>query len=104
MLVEDDNQDGKPDMAVFDAGVYATAESTGYGNPPQLLLTRPDVTHELSSALADAVAAHRHSLGPDLPGEPSRAGTFRSSPIRAEWSSRNRRFPGWAISRPPTSR
>ena len=52
------------------AGVYATAESTGYGNPPQLLLSRPDVTHELSSALADAVAAHRHSLGTDLPGEP----------------------------------
>ena len=46
--------------------VYATAESTGYGNPPQLLLSRPDFTHELSSALADAVAAHRHSLGPDL--------------------------------------
>ena len=70
VLVEDFNQDGTPDMAVFDAGVYATAESTGYGNPPQLLLSRPDFTHELSSALADAVAAHRHSLGPDLPGEP----------------------------------
>ena len=67
---EDFDQDGTPDMAVFDAGVYATAESTGYGNPPQLLLSRPDFTHELSSALADAVAAHRHSLGPDLPGEP----------------------------------
>ncbi len=66
VLVEDFNQDGTPDMAVFDAGVYATAESTGYGNPPQLLLSRPDFTHELSSALADAVAAHRHSLGPDL--------------------------------------
>ena len=37
VLVEDFNQDGTPDMAVFDAGVYATAESTGYGNPPQLL-------------------------------------------------------------------
>ena len=70
VLVEDFNQDGTPDMAVFDAGVYATAESTGYGNPPQLLLSRPDFTHELSSALADAVAAHRHSLGPDLPVEP----------------------------------
>ena len=70
VLVEDFNQDGTPDMAVFDAGVYATAESTGYGNPPQLLLSRPDFTHELSSALADAVAAHRHSLGTDLPGEP----------------------------------
>ena len=70
VLVEDFNQDGTPDMAVFDAGVYATAESTGYGNPPHLLLSRPDFTHELSSAPADAVAAHRHSLGPDLPGEP----------------------------------
>ena len=65
VLVEDFNQDGTPDMAVFDAGVYSWDDSTGYGNPPQLLLSDCR-SHHLSAALADAVAAHRDSLGPDL--------------------------------------
>ena len=54
-VTDDFNDDGRLDFAVFDAGVYVWAESSGYGNPPQLLLSTPSGRFEHSEALADAV-------------------------------------------------
>ena len=54
-VTDDYNGDGRLDFAVFDAGVYVWAESSGYGNPPQLLLSTPSGRFEHSAALADAV-------------------------------------------------
>ena len=64
----DFNGDGALDLAIFDAGVYATARSLGYGNPPQLFLSQPDGSMAASSALADAVAAV-HSPESSGPGD-----------------------------------
>ena len=64
----DFNGDGALDLAIFDAGVYATARSRGYGNPPQLFLSQPDGSMAASSALADAVAAV-HSPESSGPGD-----------------------------------
>ena len=55
VVMDDFNGDGRPDFAVFDAGVYVTAHSRGYGNPPQLLLSSEDGSFRPSEALADAV-------------------------------------------------
>ena len=54
-VTDDFNGDGRLDFAVFDAGVYVWAQSSGYGNPPQLLLSTPSGRFEHSAALADAV-------------------------------------------------
>ena len=55
VAVGDYNGDGRPDLAVFDGGVYLASVQAGYGNPPQLLLSSPAGPHRLSMALADAV-------------------------------------------------
>ena len=47
-VTDDFNGDGRLDFAVFDAGVYVWAESSGYGNPPQLLLSTPSGRFERS--------------------------------------------------------
>ena len=67
VVVADFNGDGRPDLAIFDAGQYVAAESTGYGNPPQLFLSGPGGRLQSSSALSDAVEAF--NAGWD--GEPS---------------------------------
>ena len=36
VVVADFNQDQRPDLAVFDYGVYVADQSVGVGNPPQL--------------------------------------------------------------------
>ena len=64
VLPADLNGDGRPDLAVFDHGVYVGEESLGYGNPPQLLLSGPDGRLRPSDALADAVR-REHGLRPD---------------------------------------
>ena len=48
----DFNGDRRPDVAVFDAGVYING---GYGNPPQLWISGEDGRLHRSEALADAV-------------------------------------------------
>ena len=55
VAVDDFNGDGRDDLAVFDAGVYVTSISLGYGNPPQLFLSQPRGGHVRSHALAHAV-------------------------------------------------
>ena len=54
-VADDFNGDGKPDLAVFDAGIYVGEESVGYGNPPQLFLSHPNGRLLRSRALANAV-------------------------------------------------
>ena len=63
LVAADLNGDGRPDLAVFDAGVYVNEESVGYGNPPQLWLSGQDGVLRPSEALADAVRAE-HALWP----------------------------------------
>ncbi len=65
VVADDFNGDGRVDLAVFDAGVYVADNpchddetricSSGFGNPPQLFLSRADGVLRSSSALADAV-------------------------------------------------
>ena len=54
-VTDDFNGDGRPDLAVFDAGTYVGAENVGYGNPPQLFLSHPSGRLRRSHALARAV-------------------------------------------------
>ena len=70
IVVSDDfNGDGRPDLAVFDAGTYVGAESVGYGNPPQLFLSRRNGQLRRSHALAHAVRReHRRNPNPDYSG------------------------------------
>ena len=63
LVAADFNGDGRPDLAVFDAGVYVGEASSGYGNPPQLFLSSPDGRLRPSDALADAVR-REHELRP----------------------------------------
>ena len=63
LVAADFNGDGRPDLAVFDAGVYVGEVSSGYGNPPQLFLSNPDGRLRPSDALADAVR-REHELRP----------------------------------------
>ena len=61
VVADDFNGDGRPDLAVFDAGVYVGEEHLGYGNPPQLFLSGQDGVLRPSTALADAVRIeHEH--------------------------------------------
>ena len=66
-VTDDFNGDGRLDVAVFDAGVYVWAESSGYGNPPQLLLSTPSGRFEHSAALADAVREEHEQRPPPVP-------------------------------------
>ena len=63
VVADDFNGDTRPDLAVFDAGVYSVEESLGYGNPPQLFLSSPDGRLRPSDALAEAVR-REHELRP----------------------------------------
>ena len=63
VVADDFNGDMRPDLAVFDGGVYVTAHSLGYGNPPQLFLSGQDGQLRPSDALADAVR-QEHELRP----------------------------------------
>ena len=54
-VTEDFNGDGRPDLAVFDSGIYYWEVRQGVGNPPQLYLTADDDRMVESTALADAV-------------------------------------------------
>ena len=64
VVADDFNGDTRPDLAVFDAGVYVDDEVGGYGNPPQLFLSSEDGRLRPSEALADAVR-HEHELRPE---------------------------------------
>ena len=66
-VADDFNDDGRLDFAVFDAGVYVWAASSGYGNPPQLLLSTPSGRFQHSEALADAVRHEHEQRPPPLP-------------------------------------
>ena len=61
LVAADLNGDGRPDLAVFDAGVYFGEVSSGYGNPPQLFLSSPDGRLRPSDALAEAVRREHES-------------------------------------------
>ena len=70
VVAADFNGDRFPDLAVFDAGVYVTAERTGYGNPPQLFLSS-GLQLRPSSALADAVERyHNQPVEYSMPSGP----------------------------------
>ena len=65
----DFNSDGRTDLAVFDEGVYVNEVSSGFGNPPQLLLSGQDGRLRPSDALADAVRReHERRPNPDYSG------------------------------------
>ena len=64
VVADDFNGDTRPDLAVFDAGVYYAAGLGGVGNPPQLFLSTPDGPLQPSDALADAVR-REHELRPN---------------------------------------
>ena len=65
VVAADLNNDGQPDLAVFDAGVYVGERSIGVGNPPQLFLSRRGRLYR-SAALANAVRReHRRNHDPD---------------------------------------
>ncbi|MYD86852.1 MAG: VCBS repeat-containing protein [Acidobacteria bacterium] len=64
VVADDFNGDMRPDLAVFDGGVYVTAHSLGYGNPPQLFLSDQDGRLRPSDALANAVR-QEHELRPN---------------------------------------
>ena len=64
VVADDFNGDGRADLAVFDAGVFVEEHRSGYGNPPQLLLSSQDGLLRPSSALADAVR-REHALRPE---------------------------------------
>ena len=64
VVVDDFNGDTRPDLAVFDAGVYVDDGVGGYGNPPQLFLSSENGRLRPSEALADAVR-HEHELRPE---------------------------------------
>ena len=64
VVAADFNGDERPDLAVFDAGVYVGEASSGYGNPPQLFLSSSDGRLQPSQALADAVR-REHELRPN---------------------------------------
>ena len=66
-VTDDFNADGHLDFAVFDAGVYVWAESSGYGNPPQLFLSTPSGQFLRSEALADAVRLEHRERPPPGP-------------------------------------
>ena len=53
-VTADFNNDGRPDLAVFDSGIYDWEARQGVGNPPQLYLSDEDRLVR-STALADAV-------------------------------------------------
>ena len=64
VVADDFNDDSRPDLAVFDGGVFVQDEVGGYGNPPQLFLSSQDGVLRASEALADAVR-YEHELRPD---------------------------------------
>ena len=64
VVAADFNGDMRPDLAVFDAGVYYAAGVGGVGNPPQLFLSTQDGPFQPSDALADAVR-REHELRPN---------------------------------------
>lgn len=69
-VVADFNGDDRPDLAVFDAGIYDWKIRSGIGNPPQLYLSRG---HRLvrSSALANAVRRENRRRGAHEEPRPS---------------------------------
>ena len=64
----DFNGDGRNDLAVYDQGAYVDSESSGFGNPPQLYLSRPNGTLRYSDRLAAAVRREHRRDPPDPPG------------------------------------
>ena len=66
VVADDFNDDGRDDLAIFDAGAYVDAHSSGYGNPPQLLLSHDDGVFRASTALADAIE-REHQRDPPVP-------------------------------------
>ena len=65
MVADDFNGDGRVDLAVYDYGVYVHEHNSGYGNPPQLFLSRRGGPLQPSDALADA-AEREHRRRPPL--------------------------------------
>ena len=65
-VTDDFNDDGRLDFAVFDAGLYVWAESSGYDNPPQLFRSTPSGQFERSTAVADAVRAVHGARPPEV--------------------------------------
>ena len=55
VVAGDFNGDRRNDLAVYDHGAYVDSESSGYGNPPQLFLSRPNGVLRYSRNLAGAV-------------------------------------------------
>ena len=63
VVAADFNYDGRPDIALYDAGIYVIREvegNAGMGNPPQLYLSRGRRLYR-SAALAAAVRRHNRT-------------------------------------------
>ena len=69
-VVADFNGDNRPDLAVFDAGIYDWSIRSGIGNPPQLYLSRGQRLVR-SSALAAAVRRENRRRHPNEEPRPS---------------------------------
>ncbi len=91
-VTDDFNGDGRLDFAVFDAGVYVWTESSGYGNPPQLLLSTPSGRFEHSAALAEAVREEHEQRPPPVPS-PDPADLHIKSATSGDIDERRRRGP-----------
>ena len=67
--VADFNEDGWPDVALFDVGTYVGERSLGFGNPPELYLSNARGVLRRSNALAAAVRReHARRPNPEYSG------------------------------------
>lgn len=57
----------RPDLAIFDYGVYIHDRNAGFGNPPQLFLGSHDGVFRASDALAQAVRTEHGRHVPPMP-------------------------------------
>ncbi len=67
VVVGDFNGDGRDDLAVYDEVAYVDSESSGYGNPPQLYLSRPNGRLQYSNSLEAAVRREHRRDPPEPP-------------------------------------